>query len=48
MKNLIWKSDNDNKNGGYWICNFCGAVYDRPKNWNPIITWCMKCRKDWR
>lgn len=47
MKNLIWMIDNQNLNGGYWECVYCGAIYSRPQNWNPPTDYCMKCRKEW-
>ena len=37
MENLIWKIDSQNLNGGYWECAHCGAIYNRPENWNPNI-----------
>lgn len=46
MENLIWKIDSKNENGGYWICQHCGAIYNRPENWVPNIDWCMKCKKE--
>ena len=48
MKNLIWKIDIQNLNGGYWECQYCGAIYNQTKNWNPPTDWCMKCRMEWR
>ena len=47
MENLIWKIDIQNLNGGYWECQYCGAIYNQPKNWEPIADYCMKCKGEW-
>ena len=46
MTNLKW----DDERKGY-VCENCGAFYERPKGWIPPIYWCMKCKcgwKDWK
>lgn len=48
MKNLIWKIDNENENGGYWECEHCGAIYNQSQNWKPFADYCMKCKGDWK
>ena len=47
MENLIWEIDNQDSNGGYWKCPYCGAIYHQPHYWNPPADWCMKCGKEW-
>ena len=47
MENLIWKIDSENKNGGYWYCSCCGAIYRQSKNWKPPTNYCMRCKSEW-
>ena len=48
MENLIWKIDDQNENGGYWVCPHCGAVYNQPRYWKPMADYCMKCKGAWK
>ena len=48
MKNLIWKNKDQNENGGYWECKYCGAIYNQPQNWKPFADYCMKCKGEWK
>lgn len=48
MKNLIWKNEDQNENGGYWECQYCGAIYNQPQNWKPFSDYCMKCKREWK
>ena len=45
MENLKWILDPET-NEWVWQCQYCGAIYRQPQNWNPPA-WCMKCRKEW-
>lgn len=47
MKNLIWKIEIENENGGYWECTYCGARYNLPENSKPKTKFCMKCKGEW-
>ena len=42
METCELKYDKDREG---WVCS-CGAFYERPKGWRPMISWCMKCRKE--
>lgn len=41
---LIWMED---KNGGYWYCDMCGAIYRKPHYWIPEAEYCMRCHCHW-
>ena len=46
-KNLIWKIEIENENGGYWVCPYCGVSYHTPHNQKPKAKFCMKCKGEW-
>ena len=41
MTNLKW----DDERKGY-VCENCGAFYERPKGWTLPVSWCAKCHKE--
>lgn len=42
------ENKDQNENGGYWECEYCGAIYNQPQNWKPFADYCMKCKGEWK